>query len=263
MPSVNYCIDNNIDYKFYNNENYELIDGKNILLKEYKMKKNIIFNNENIIIPDNILEIEKFYPKTNKFMDTKNYLKRKRELMKEKNLKEYPELEERIGKKVKYYDSIKQNFNKKIKIDNNNKEIEIKKYLLDKEFNQKDLVGIQLLIPNQKDSILQLKKAGLSEYQIENFYDLIELSKDKYLFLNIKLFHIFIPSYYIPEYMTYILIITKKEIYYQDYVKKKAIDLSTKVEYDFIYNFINDWKYIAVSFINKNMAKEKLPLNKI
>ena len=198
-------------------------------------------------------EIKKKYPKKNDFEETKKFLKRKREIMRDKNLK-IKDLEERINKKKKYYDSINKNFKKEKKMDYNDKEEEIKNYLVNKEFVGKDLVGIKLLTPNQNDCLIQMKELGFTNDQINNFYELIGINKKEYLILNIQEIKYFIPSLSIPEYLTYILIKTDQDIIFLDYENKKSYMLSNKEEIDFLDIYNGEWKYISITFINKNMS---------
>ena len=251
-PTVNYCKDNNLNYKFFNKTKYK-IKEENINIKEYKMKKKIIINNKNESIPEKEFEIKKKYPKKNDFEETKKFLKRKREIMRDKNLK-IKDLEERINKKKKYYDSINKNFKKEKKMDYNDKEEEIKNYLVNKEFVGKDLVGIKLLTPNQNDCLIQMKELGFTNDQINNFYELIGINKKEYLILNIQEIKYFIPSLSIPEYLTYILIKTDQDIIFLDYENKKSYMLSNKEEIDFLDIYNGEWKYISITFINKNMS---------
>ena len=173
--------------------------------------------------------------------------------MRDKNLK-IKDLEERINKKKKYYDSINKNFKKEKKMDYNDKEEEIKNYLVNKEFVGKDLVGIKLLTPNQNDCLIKMKELGFTNDQINNFYELIGINKKEYLILNIQEIKYFIPSLYIPEYLTYILIKTDQDIIFQDYENKKSYMLSNKEEIDFLDIYNGEWKCISITFINKNMS---------
>ena len=251
-PTVNYCKDNNLNYKLFNKKKYKFKE-ENINIKEYKMKKKIIINNKINSIPVKEFDIKKYYPKKIDFEETKKFLKRKREIMTDKNFK-IKDLKERINKKKKYYDSINKNFKKEKKMDYNDKEEEIKNYLVDKEFVGKDLVGIKLLTPDQYDCFNQLKDIGFTNKQINNFYELIKINKEEYLILNIQEIEYFIPSLYIPEYLTYIIIKTNEDIIFLDYENKKSYKLLNKEENDFIDIYNGEWKYISISFINKNMC---------
>ena len=56
--------------------------------------------------------------------------------------------------------------------------------------------------------------------------------------------------------MTFIIIKTDKGSFYQDYENKKSIILSTKEKIDFIDAYDSNWKFLAISFINKNLSRE-------
>ena len=178
----------------------------------------------------------------------------------EKDYKSNLDLNERISKKQKYYNSIKVNFKKERKFNYNDKEEEINNYLFDNEFAQKDLAGIQLLIPSQTDFFIKLKNEGFTDSEINNFFELVGKPKDAYSILNIEKLNFFIPSFQIPEYMTYIIIKTNQNKFYLDYENKTSFILSSKEKYKFIEDFISEWKYFAISLINKNMSREEKAL---
>ena len=66
----------------------------------------------------------------------------------------------------------------------------------------------------------------------------------------------FIPSLYIPEYMTFIIIKTDENCIYLDYENKKAFILSTKCQINFLDAYKSDWKCFAISFANKYLTRE-------
>jgi len=252
--SVDYCKKRNIDYLFYNETNRKMSIDE-ICLEEYKMKKKIFESEKEFINYEKDFEIKKYYPINMDFEVTKNFLRKKRHLMNNTNFIKEQDLIERINKKKSYYQSIKENFHKEMEIDYNDREEEINNFLVDTEFKDKDLVGIKLLIPNQKACINKLNNLGLKEIEINNFFEIIGKDKNNFLLLNIEELKFFIPSKCIPEYLNYIIIKTEDKILYQDYENKKSFDLSNKNEGSFT-KYNEDWKYIAITLINKNLSKE-------
>ena len=256
LATMNYCIQNNLDFKLFNPLNLKLKKNDDIF-DEYKMKKNIIISDKNDPIFEKKIEIKKYFPKKNDFVATKEFLRRKRKLMSEKDEAKYEnKLKSNIEIKKRYYNIIEKNFNKKRKFDRNDKEEEINNYLAENEFLNKDLAGIRLLIPNQNDCIKVLLEKGIKTDEINNFFDLIGKTKDSYSILNIDEIRYFIPCLQIPEYMTYILIKNDKGSFYQDYERMISYDLSNKKECKFIDIYNPSWKYIAISLITKNMSNE-------
>ena len=254
--TINHCNKSKIDYIFFKKKDFEL-NYENMILKEYKMKKVIIESKRNDLPRLKELFTEKYYPEDKNFTDTKSFLSRKRKLLNPKEFDSVKGLKDRITIKKNYYDCIEKNFNKKKDIDLNDKDETINNYLADTEFLNKTLIGIQIVIPNQNNCIDNLKNQGLKNVQIKNFFDLIEKDKKNLSILNIEEIEYFIPSLFIPEFMTYIILKTNEDWFYQDYEKKKSINLSSKEDITFINSYIDTWKYFAISFINKNLAKEK------
>ena len=200
--------------------------------------------------------IKKYYPENKNYIETKNFLAKKRKLLIPKEFEANNSLNDRITKKKNYYNCIEKFFNKKKHIDFNDKDEEINNYLVDTEFLGKNLIGIQLLIPNQINCINKLKQEGLKDEELNNFFNLIEKNKKNLSILNIEEIEYFIPSLYIPEYMTYIILKTDKAWYFQDYEKKQSIELSSKAKFDFNDAYNGKWKCFAISFINKNLSRE-------
>ena len=252
--TVKYCIEKKLDYLFYNEVKIQLIYPYENL-KEYKMRKNLFKYNSNNNF-EGEFEIKKYIPKSINFKETKSFLRKKRSLMDNKNYKAEKNLIERMDKKENYYNSINKNFNKTLKVDYNDREEEINTYLLDTAYDKKDLVGIRILIPNQKESIKKLNNLGMNEPEINNFFEKIGKDRKKFLFLNIKEIPFFIPSLSFPEYMTYIITKTENNIYYQDYENKKSFDLINKTEEEFKDAYDKKWKTFAISLISKSLSKE-------
>ena len=257
LPTINYCRERKLDYLFYNEEKINLI-YPNTKLKEYKMKKKIFEFNSNLNL-EGEFEITRYYPRINDFVETKDFLSKKRKLMDNKNYKAEKNLVERVNKKENYYNSINNNFHTSLKVDYNDREEEINNYLLDTIYDKKDLVGIRYLIPNQEIYISKLYLFGMKEKEINNFYEKIGKDRKKFLFLNIEEIFYFIPSLSIPGYLSYIILKTENKIFYQDYENKKSFDLSNKTEEEFKDQYNNRWKTFAITLINKNLSKEIIP----
>lgn len=81
------------------------------------------------------------------------------------------------------------------------------------------------------------------------------------MILNIKQISIFIPTIFIPEYMTYIIIKSQDESFLQDYETNKSYNLSNKEALDFDKDSHYNWKYFAITFINKNLSREILSIS--
>ena len=113
-----------------------------------------------------------------------------------------------------------------------------------------------MLIPDQNSLIKQLKDEKITENEIKNFYDLIGNSNENFKIINLKKLNYFIPSLYIPEYMTFIIIKTDENCIYLDYENKKAFILSTKCQINFLDAYKSDWKCFAISFANKYLTRE-------
>ena len=257
IQTVKYCIEKKLDYLFYNEAKIQLIYPYENL-KEYKMRKNLFKFNSNHNF-EGEFEIKKYNPKKNDFIETKSFLRKKRSLMDNKNYKAEKNLIEKKKKKENYYKSINKNFNKTLNVDYNDREEEINNYLLDTAFDQKDLVGIRILIPNQKESINKLNNLGMNEGEINNFFEKIGKDRKNFLFLNIEEIQFFIPSLSIPEYMTYIITKTENSIFYQDYENKKSFDLINKTEEEFKDAYDIKWKTFAISLISRSLSREKNP----
>ena len=258
MDSIFYCETRKLDYLFYDaKENNLEYPYKN--LKIYKMKKKIFELDYNSIYSyEKEFEIEKYYPQEKDFETTKTFLQKKRKLMDNKNFKNETELVKMLEKKKDYYNSLKTNFQKIKNIDYNDKEIEINNYLLDnnKDFSNKNLVGIKICVPDQEECIKKLKDYGLTDIEINNFFNIIEKDKENLVILNIDEILYFLPSFFIPEYHTYIIVIGESKTFYQDYKNKKSYILSKNLEEDFIKTTSEDWKGIAITFI-KNISRVK------
>ena len=257
IDAIEYCEKRKIDYLFYNDLDNKL-NYPNKKLKEYKMIKKIFEYNNIYFSYEKYLEIKKYYPKEIDLINTKNFLQRKRKLMDNKNYFDEKELVERIEKKNEYYKSFKSNFQKIKNLDYNDREEEINNYLLGKEeFKSKDLVGIQISVPDQQDCLNKLKGLGLSDIEINNFFAKIEKEKENLVILNIEEVEYFLPSSFIPEYNTFIIVNVENKRFYQDYRNKKSFILSENKEADFIKITNEDFKGIAISLINKNLSREK------
>ena len=253
--SIKYCEERKLDYIFCK-KNVSLLNYENRNLNEYKMKKTIVESmNSNFPHVEEFF-IKKFYPKNKNFDETKKFLQRKRKLLEPKEFKSNNELIKRMEKKRKYYNSISQHFGKTKEIDYNEREEEVINYLVEKEFQKKNLIGIHLLIPDQNSLIKQLKDEKITENEIKNFYDLIGNSNENFKIINLKKLNYFIPSLYIPEYMTFIIIKTDENCIYLDYENKKAFILSTKCQINFLDAYKSDWKCFAISFANKYLTRE-------
>lgn len=149
------------------------------------------------------------------------------------------------------------NFSEKKKtFDYNEKEEEVINYLVDTDFKNKNLIGIQLLIPNQDNVIQQLKELNLKDEEIKNFFDLIGNSNNDFKIMNLERLNFFIPSLHIPEYMTFIIIKTDENWIYLDYENKSAFILSNKKQINFLDVYNGNWTYFSISFVNKNLSKE-------
>ena len=271
--SIDYCKENKLDYLTFSPISFKINNNQKYELQEYFMKKKIIINenykvNEKeeikVLINDEII-IEKFFPKISNIQKTYDFLKKKRKLMLNKEWKKIQKIIDEINKKNNYYTNIGKNFKIKIKQSNdyNSQEEAIRKYLLDEEFKDCNLTGIKFLVPNQKELLEILKNQGLSDNEINNFYDLIKIDKKDYFIFNITFYKVFYPYINIPEYMTFILMIPKdkKKKYYLDYDNYKKINLSDKKILDFEDVLMENCNYIAITFVSKNMAKEKIPEN--
>ncbi len=257
INSIEYCKKRKIDYLFYN-ESANKLNYLNKKLNEYKMTKKIFEYDNKFFSYEKYLEIKKFYPKDMNFENTKNFLRRKRKLMDNKNYNAETELVKRVEKKNEYYKSFKSNFQKIKKLDYNDREEEINNYLLGKdEFNSKDLIGIQISVPDQQDCFNQLKDLGLSDIEINNFFAKIEKEKENLVILNIEEIEYVFPSSFIPEYNTFIIANIENKKFYQDYRNKKSFILSENKEVDFIKLTNEDCKGIVISLINKNLSREK------
>ena len=254
--TIEYCKKEKLDYLFYNSSERKL-NKENIYLKEYKMKQKLFESNKNNFSYTKDFEIKKYYPKINiSFEDTKEFLRRKRKIIKNKEYLTKEGLIERLNNKQKYFSSINNNFKREKEIDYNDREEEINNFLVDTEFKNKNLVGIKISVPNQKDCKKKLNDLGLGDNVINNFFEILKKDKNHYLFLNIEEIDLFIPSIFIPEYLNYIIIKTEDKLYYQDYENKISVDLSNKNKEDFIVIYNENWKYIAITLINKNLAGE-------
>ena len=113
------------------------------------------------------------------------------------------------------------------------------------------------MIPNQNDIINQLKKLGLDDNIINYFFEIIGKDRNKYAISNIKILPACFPSSLIPEYMTYIIVIAEDKIIYQDYENKISYNLNNKSKYKFDKTTNEDWKFLSISLINKNLSKEE------
>ena len=160
--SIRYCNEIKLNYIYFNQKEFEL-NYENKKLNEYKMKKIIIENKgTNLPFIEELL-INKFNPKDENFETTKKFLSQKRKLMNPKELKNHNELQNRIKKRENYYNSIRKYFNKVKNIDYNDKEEEVNNYLADTDFINKDLNGIQVIIPNQDKCLKKLKNEGFTD----------------------------------------------------------------------------------------------------
>ena len=112
------------------------------------MKKTIIESNDKDFPHIEEIYITKYYPEPKNCDETKKFPTRKRKLMIPREFNADKELNDRIEEKRNYYKCIEKFFNKTKEINNDDKEQEINNYLVDNEFLGKDLIGIQLLIPN-------------------------------------------------------------------------------------------------------------------
>ena len=167
-----------------------------------------------------------------------------------------------MKKKLQYYNAIKKFFGIVKEIDYNEKEEEVINYLVDNEFQNKNLIGIHLLIPDQNSIIKILKNEKITDQEIKNFYDLIGNSNNNLKIINLKRLNYFIPSLYIPEYMTFIIIKTNEDCFYLDYENKKRFILSTKQQIDFLDAYKSEWKCFAITFANRNLTKETSEIDK-
>ena len=252
--TIEYCKKENLDYIFYNSSESKL-NKENKYLNEYKMKQKLFESNKKDLFYKKDFEIKKYYPNTNaSFEDTKEFLNKKRKIIKNKEYLTQKGLIERIRNKEKYYSAIKENFEKVKEIDYNEREEEINNYLVDTDFKYKDLVGIKISVPDQNYYKNALNDLGLKDNIINNFFEVIQKDKSNFLYLNIEKIDLFIPSIFIPEYLSYIIIKTDNKIYYLDYENKRAVDLSNKNIKDFIGVYNEQWEYISITLINKNLA---------
>ena len=113
------------------------------------------------------------------------------------------------------------------------------------------------MIPNQNEIINQLKKLGLDDDIINYFFEIIGKDRNKYAISNIKILPACFPSSLIPEYMTYIIVIAEDKIIYQDYENKISYNLNNKSKYKFDKTTNEDWKFLSISLISKNLSKEE------
>ena len=97
----------------------------------------------------------------------------------------------------------------------------------------------------------------MSDIEINNFFAKIEKEKENLVILNIEEVEYFLPSSFIPEYNTFIIVNVENKRFYQDYRNKKSFILSENKEADFIKITNEDFKGIAISLINKNLSREK------
>ena len=258
---IKYCIERKLDYIFFKKD-ATLLNYENRTLNEYQMKKTIVESNNPLYPHIEEFYIQKFYPKNKNFDETKNFLQKKRKFLEPKIFDAESQLIERMKKKLKYYNAIKKFFGIVKEIDYNEKEEEVINYLVDNEFQNKNLIGIHLLIPDQNSIIKILKNEKITEQEIKNFYDLIGNSNNNLKIINLKRLNYFIPSLYIPEYMTFIIIKTNEDCFYLDYENKKRFILSTKQQIDFLDAYKSEWKCFAISFANRNLTKEISEIDK-
>jgi len=254
--TINYCKEKKLDYIFFDEKDFN-INYENGNLREYKMKKIIIENNKVHLPRVEEFDIKKFYPEEKNFEATKDFLQKKRALISHKDFNANKELVKRFKIKENYYNKINNNFQKGKKLDYNDMEETINNYLVDTTFLNKDLVGIQLLIPNQDNCEQKLIEEGFTKEEIDNFYAITKKNSRNLVILNIKKIEYFIASLHVPEFNTYIIYRYNNQGFYQDFENKKTIILSTNVTINFNTTFDENIKYFAITFTNKNLAREQ------
>ena len=248
--TIAHCMQNNIDYFLFDYE--KLCFQAELKLRPLDYHLPALKFSENLDKVDRMIRIQKLKfsdydgneDETEKHLEqTKKFLQRKRELMKDK----YGDIKIEELKKLKIYEQKITN-NKNVGTNYERKEFIIDNYLLSNEFKSKKIYGISYKNCNSCDlKFSQNQKNNLFKFCGKKLNDDIIFQINKMEIYNFNIIK--------PEFGCYILYVTdENKKYYFDYTNGKYYDLDSKWNDCFKDNaLVKLGQFYSIMFLDKNI----------
>ena len=246
---IQYCKINNIDYLLFDAKNLRL--NGDLVLKPLKYHLPVFKYVEGLSNFDRMINIEKIKfsecvkdDLINRVKETKDFLAKKRSLMKKKDneLIELKELEEL----TKYEPLVQKNNNNVVYTNYERKEFIINNYLLSNQFKGQKIFGISYkknknelnFEKNRKENLFELCGKSIEE---DDIFQIDKLNISSLLLLK-------------PEFGIYIVLKIGDKIYLFDFINKKYYDLDNKNEESFTgKKMFGIGDFYSIIFLNKNI----------
>ena len=243
--SIQYCKKNGIDYFLFDSKKLQLYG--NLVLEPLKYHLSVFkyseeLNNSNTINIEKIKFLECQDNLEKEVDETKNFLQKKRELMRKKDFKfdELIELE-------KYEPLVQNNNNNSVYTNYERKEFIINNYLLSSQFKNKKIFGV---------SYKKIKnELNFDKNRKENLFELCKKSIEKDEIFQINKLKISNLLQLKPEFGINIVLKIENKIYLFDFIQHKYYDLDNKDEesFDDGKTLFGVGNFYSIIFLDKNI----------
>ena len=241
--TIEYCQNNRLDYFLFDCKN--LILHGDLVLKPLKYYLPALKYSEELSNINRMINIEKIrFQETvfnNDLIETKKFLKRKRELMKEKD----PKIKE-VYELIDYESKIKSG---KAVTNYERKEFIINNYLLSTEYKNKKLYGISYKKKSAENII------NISDIQKKNLFELCGKNTEKYEIFQVDLLKISNLDEVKPEYGCYIVFVQSSgEKYFFDFIDDQYYNLDDKSNESFVgKKLLGKGQFYSIMFLDNNI----------